>query len=143
MRQPRLVTLDLESPRFSYTSTKYCLLQVAVTVSLKLVGRQTLHTQWFRRFPLTGYAVCCQSGRLGPPLAGRAGSPNVTCVCSEIAQGLFRRLCYAACRLAKRYVCASSAFPTSRDSSTWTCQRPPNVTHVMVFAFSQRVHGMH
>ena len=80
MRQTLSVSLDLKSPRFSYTSTKYCLLQVAVTVSLKLVGRQTLHTQWFQRFPLTGYAVRCQFGRLGPPFAGHAGSPNVTCV---------------------------------------------------------------
>ena len=63
-------------------------------------------------------------------------------VCSEIVQGLFKRLCYAACQLAKRYVCASSAFPaveTNDDSSVRTRRRPPNVTHVMVFEYALRV----
>ena len=60
-------------------------------------------------------------------------------VCSEIVWGHFLHRHRVTCRLAKRYVCAASAFPAfaaSPMSSIWTPRGPPNVTHVMVFAFS-------
>ena len=62
-------------------------------------------------------------------------------VCGQNVRGPFHNPCRAACRLAKRYVCAASAFPAvaaSDDSSIRTRQRQPNVTHVMVSAFPLR-----
>lgn len=80
-------------------------------------------------------SLWCASGRPWRTILDR----QTLRVCSEIVRGPFWHLCCAAGRLAKRYVCASSAFPvvaSSCDSSSWTCQMPPNAAHVMVFAFS-------
>ena len=78
---------------------------------------------------------------LGHPL--RTVSDRQTLrVCSEIVRGPFEQPCRAACRLAKRYMCAASAFPaveTRRDSSIRTRKWSKNVMYVMVFAFSLRV----
>ena len=109
-----------KSPRFSYTSAKYCLALVKANVSLLLAGRQTLHTQWFKHFPLSGDAVhgrsvalrafCCGARRLAKryvraaKLVGAtfgifcallAGSPNATCV----RPGCFRRSRFVTIRL--------------------------------------------
>ena len=80
--------------------------------------------------------------RLGPPVVDFVGSPNVTCV-QRSRSGPIWHLCRAAWRLAKRYMCASRAFPaveTSHDLSIWTRRSPPNVTHVTVSAFRRRFH---
>ena len=58
-------------------------------------------------------------------------------VCSEIVQGPFDHVSNTARRLAKRYVCAASAFSVvdpGCDSSFRTHGGPRNVTHAMVFA---------
>ena len=88
MKQMGSVSLDLKSPRFSPTSAKYGFLQITTQFSLKLVVRQTLHTQWFQRFSLTGDAV---RGRF---VASRAA-------------------CRGLCGIAKRYVCAAKPFGTN------------------------------
>ena len=57
--------------------------------------------------------------------------------CSKIVPGPLAHHSSATCQTAKRYVCASSAFAmveTSSASQMLTRWRPPNVTHVMVFA---------
>ena len=77
------------------------------------------------------------SMRFVPPVPDR----QTLRVCSEIVRGPFDHASHTACRLAKRYVCASSALldaGTCRDSSIRTRQRPPNVTHTMLFAFQHR-----
>ena len=79
------------------------------------------------------------SMRFVPPVPNR----RTLRVCSDIVRGPFDHDSHTACRLAKRYVCASSAFldaGTCRDSSIRTRRRPPNATHVMVSAFSLRAH---
>ena len=64
-------------------------------------------------------------------------------VCGQSVRRPFQHPCHAACQLAKRYVCAASAFPAvaaSDGPSVWTRRRPPNVTHVMVFVSPRRFH---
>ena len=107
MKQMWSASLDLKSPRFSHTSAKYGFLQITTQFSLKLVGRQTLHTQWFQRFSLTGDAV---RGRFVASRAARRGP----------------------CGIAKRYVCAAKPFVINLgiyvaplgDSPNVTCVRP-------------------
>ena len=64
------------------------------------------------------------------------------CVCSEIDQGPFDNVSNTSCRLTKRYMCAANAFSaveTGCDSFfVRNHQRPRDVTHVMVFAYSAR-----
>ena len=52
-----LASLNSNRPRFSHTSEKYGLQLVAMKLSLKPAGRQTLHTQWFQLSPSLGDAV--------------------------------------------------------------------------------------
>ena len=91
-----------KSPRFSYTSAKYRIAFVNANASLLLAGRQTLHTQWFERFLLSGGAVRC-------------------------LYVVLRAFCCGARRLAKRYVCAANSFETL--SSLFVVQ-PADSTHL-------------
>ena len=118
--QMRRAGFDSKSQRFSYTSAKYCLALVKASVSLLLAGRQTLHTQWLERFPLSFDAVrgqsvalrafCCGARRFAKRYVGAAklvgatlgmfcalpaGSPNATCV----RPGCFRRSRFVTTRL--------------------------------------------
>ena len=107
MKQMRSVSLDLKSARFLHTSIKYGFLPITTHFSLKLVGHQSLHTQWFQRLSLTRDAV---RGRF---VASRAA-------------------CRGLCGIAKRYVCAAKPFGTNLgiyvaplgDSPNVTCVRP-------------------
>ena len=73
---------DSESPRLSHTSPKCCYGRGAASVSWKLIGRETLHTQWFPRRPRAEDAI---------------QTPHV-----------LRWFAYGRpCRIAKRYVCAA------------------------------------
>ena len=76
--------------------------------------------------------------RLGPSMRTMLDRQTLR-VCNEIVWGPFEHPCRVACRLAKRCVCAASAFPAveiSDDSSFRAHRRPPNVTHVTVYVFS-------
>ena len=76
---------DSESPRLSHTSPKCCYGRGAASVSWKLMGRETLHTQWFPRRLRAEDTI--QMPRVLPGFA--YGRP---------------------CRIAKRYVCAAKSF---------------------------------
>jgi hypothetical protein len=83
-------------------------------------------------------SICSASGR---PLRTMSDHQTLR-VCGEVVRNPFGHPCCATCRLTKRYVCAASALPAveaSDDSSIRTRRRPPNATHVMVSAFSQRL----
>ena len=97
--------LDLKSPRFSRTSTKYRFLQITTQFSLKLMGRQTLHTQWFQRFFLTGIVV---RGGFVELRAVRRGPGGI----------------------AKRYVCAAKSFDARLSIVVAQPADSPNVTCV-------------
>ena len=84
--------------------------------------------------------ICCDSGRPSWTMWDR----QTLRVCSETVRDPFGHLCRAAWRLAKRYMCAASAFPaveTSHDLSIWARRRPPNVTHVTISALRRRFHA--
>ena len=83
--QTQLASLDSKSPRFSHTSVKCWRPLVTTNVSLKPMGRQTLHTQWFPR-----HSCAEDTFRVPvvPPWAVHCGP----------------------CRLAKRYECAANSF---------------------------------
>ena len=105
MKQMWSASLDLKSPRFSHTSAKYGFLQITTQFYLKLVVRQTLHTQWSQRFSLTGDAV-------------RGGF---------VATRAVRR---GPCGIAKPYVCAAKPFGTHLDIYVAPPGDSPNVTCV-------------
>ena len=74
------------------------------------------------------------SVRFLPPVPDR----QTLRVCSEIVRAPFDHASHTACRLAKRHVCACSAFldaGSCRDSSIRTRQRPPNVTRALLLVF--------
>ena len=83
--QAQPASRDSKSPRLSHTSPKCCYGRVTASVSWKLRGRETLHTQGFPRRPRAGYTI--QMPRVRPWLA--YGIP---------------------CRIAKRFVCAAKSF---------------------------------
>ena len=102
-----LASLNSNRPRFSHTSEKYGLQLVAMKLSLRPAGRQTLHTQWFQLSPSLGDAV----------------------------QGRFVALWSVHLRpfmIAKRYVCAAKSFgaifcidiASPADSPNATCVQP-------------------
>ena len=94
-----------KSPRFSYTSAKYRIAIVNANASLLLAGRQTLHTQWFERFLLSGGAVRC-------------------------LYVVLRAFCCGARRLAKRYVCAAKQVGATFGNFFVLLAEPPNATYV-------------
>ena len=83
--QAQPASRDSKLPRLSHTSPKCCYGRVTASVSWKLRGRETLHTQGFPRRPRAGYTI--QMPRVRPWLA--YGMP---------------------CRTAKRCLCAMKSF---------------------------------
>ena len=103
--QMRSASCNSKLPRFSRTSATYCLALDKENASLLLAGRQTLHTQWFERFLLSGGAV----------------------------RGLYvvlRAFCCGARRLAKRYVCAAKQVGATFGNFFVLLAEPPNATYV-------------
>ena len=88
------------------------------------------------------YNPCYPCSALGRP-SRTVSDRKALRACGEITRGPSRHPFHAACRRAKRYVCAASALPATEmycDSLIRTHRGPRNVTHAMVFAFSMRFH---
>ena len=119
--------LDLKSPRFSRTSTKYRFLQITTQLSLKLMGRQTLHTHWFLRFLLRH--MC---------LFGPLRTPHVR-QCNVWAPPPFQTCFRFACRLAKHLQpSAQSAGGSSPDAEC----APVSCLRAHMFAMRVPIHNM-
>ena len=102
-------------------------------------GRQTLRTQWFGDFGTPPSRLFDWRG--GPNL-GTPGRQTLYMYWFPLFVP-YDHASATTSRAAKRYICASSAFrypAPLRGSSIWTLLGPPNVTYVMISAFSQTNH---
>ena len=154
--QAQPASRDSKSPRLSHTSPKCCYGRVTASLSWKLRGRETLHTQGFPRRPRAGYTI--QMPRVRPWLAygmpcritkrGACAVKSFADLLSVFVALLFRmpRIASSCENVCKRKLKSFEPFMllvvASNRSSIWTRPLPPNAAHVSVSAFSLRVHDM-
>ena len=103
-----------ESPRLSQTSPKCCYGRGAASVSWKLMGRETLHTQWF---PHHFYAGDIFRASFVPTWAAHCGP----------------------CRLAKRYACAAKSLAVLLGVFVDHPLRTPQIAKTLINVSSNRL----